>query len=149
MNIFFISGSRRIKELPDKALELIRKSFLKGEVIVGDCDGVDKLVMDVYDNTPAWDSGNGIGVYYTTDCRDSILITPRNVPESKGYTLHPTPCSSSIARYSREWYKAKDVRMSAVCTKAFIFVKNNSRGSIENYRRLIELKKEVFIYNIK
>ena len=111
--------------------------------LYGDCNGLDSLVMSIFDTLS--NDVKPLNIFFTTN---NSVIVPRNTPKLNPYVLHPVMCNDATKVFSRDWYSLKDIAMSEQCTHGVVFIQNNSSGSVANYHRLIQFKKHVRAFNI-
>lgn len=123
----FISGSRSIQALPPEALGRLQTIIgLNMPVLVGDANGVDKLVQ-AYLKTIEYAN---VIVYSTGRPRNNLAPWPNTVVTSKS------------ARGSRAYFTAKDIQMSKDCNYGMVIWDGHSAGSQQNIARLERLGKK-------
>ena len=127
--ILFISGSRFIHRLTDRAieeLELILADDSLGitEVVVGDANGVDVFIQKLIEGS--------VTVYATT-------FSIRNFANS----------NAKLVRVGNT-FTARDAEMTKVCDYHIGFVtnKNPCRGTKSNHTRAIKYGKQSILFNV-
>lgn len=133
---YFISGHRNLsyedfeKYYIPRIKEVIEEDP-KAEFVVGDCDGVDKYVMDYIFNK----TNNAVTIYHMFD-------KPRNTPNNK----HPGSLVSSYKYvYFRSRFTSDEERDSAMTRDSdfdIAFIKDNrwDSGTAQNIKRRYNLK---------
>lgn len=126
---FFISGSKSISKLPEKAKSLLDEHIALGtEFLVGDCYGVDVAVQKYLESKGC---GN-VTIYCSGE-------TPRNNFVT-GAKVHS--CAKAAKGLTgRAFQYVKDIQMAKDCDQAIMIWDRKSKGTGENIRRIKELKK--------
>lgn len=126
---FFISGSKSISKLPEKAKSLLDEHIALGtEFLVGDCYGVDAVVQKYLDSK----GYSNVIVYCSGE-------TPRNNFVT-GAKVHS--CAKAAKGLTgRAFQYVKDIQMAKDCDQAIMIWDRKSKGTGENIRRIKELKK--------
>ena len=131
----FISGSHNISKLDKNVTKVLNKLIKnKHEIFVGDCNGVDSSIQFYMQNK----GYNNLTVYYVGE-------NPRNAIDSF-YHQH-VETESNLTTY--QFYQQKDIRMTEDADAGFVIWDEETKGSLDNIRRLKELKKPVLVYSTK
>lgn len=130
----FISGSISIKKLPSEVLKSIDKIISNNfEILIGDANGVDKLVQHYC-----------LGKKYFDVTIYSIFEYPRNKASEK-FGFKKIHVDYNIKK-GIERQKQKDKVMTEDCTYCLIIWDGKSKGSYANILRAIELNKKAKVY---
>jgi hypothetical protein len=130
----FISGSKNINCLTDKAKELLNKAINRNHsIIVGDCNGIDTVVQG-YCNANNYPN---VSIYHVGD-------KPRNHISS--YETIKVGTKNGLSAY--EYFQQKDIFMSNLCDIGIVFWDGTSKGSYTNITRLLEQEKPVVLHLI-
>ena len=137
MNVF-ISGNRSITSIPIPvliAMEIILDDFTNEHILVGDADGVDKLVQEIFYIPKT--------IYYSGKQPRNALIKPSDRHEEA--TLKHIPASG----YGRAWHTHKDIAMSNDCDIHIGLVEHlGNSGTMANHLRVKGMGKPSFIINV-
>ena len=131
----FISGSKSISKLPEKAKSSLDEHIALGtEFLVGDCYGVDVAVQKYLESKGC---GN-VTIYCSGE-------TPRNnfVTGAKVYS-----CAEAAKGLTGSAFQyVKDIQMAQDCDTALMIWDGKSKGTAENIRRIKEMGKPYRIIN--
>lgn len=131
----FISGSKSISKLPEKAKSLLDEHIALGtEFLVGDCYGVDAVVQKYLDSK----GYSNVIVYCSGE-------TPRN-----NFVAGAKVCSCAEAAKGltgSTFQYMKDIQMAQDCDTALMIWDGKSKGTAENIRRVKETGKTYRIIN--
>jgi len=132
---FFISGSKSISKLPEKAKSLLDEHIALGtEFLIGDCYGVDAAVQMYLDSK----GYSNVIVYCSGETPRNNFVTGAKVcscaEAAKGFT-------GSAFQY------VKDIQMAQDCDTALMIWDGKSKGTGENIRRIKEMGKPYRIIN--
>lgn len=129
----FISGSISIKTLPEQAKKKINEILQDNhEILVGDADGVDKLVR----NYLAERNCHNITVYSTGKPRCDIPINWKHKEVSPQRGVR-----------GREHFALKDKAMAQDCDAAFAIWDGRSQGTHDNIEKTKEMGKPTLTFN--
>ena len=132
MKKVFISGSMSIKKLDELVLESLEKIISNNlQVLVGDADGVDKLVQEYF-----FSKGYFNVIVYT------IFDRPRNLL-SNHFKIKKIKVDSLQGRKAQE---KKDEAMTMDSDYSFVIWDGKSKGSFNNILRAIENNKKLKVY---
>ena len=132
MATVFLSGSRRIGRLNDdirrRLGNIVRQEM---SIVIGDCNGADRafqadLARIRYPNVKVFCSGR--------HCRNNL----------GGWHVEHVFVPKSAA--PRDFYARKDARMAAVADFGFVLWNGESRGSLGNIIRLLNLGRKTLVY---
>jgi hypothetical protein len=127
----FISGSVSISNLnPEAILELKKIIESNFEVLVGDADGVDKLVQSFL----ADKKYNNITVYSMKDTRNNVG------------NWNVLRVQSDLSKETREYYKEKDKKMAENADYGFAIWDRESEGTLNNMINLLNANKKVCLF---
>ena len=132
MTRVFVGGSRRVSRLNDRIrsrlAELVRRDM---QIVVGDANGADRAIQR---QLAAWRYEN-VTVFF-------VGKHPRN---NEG--AWPTRLVATDARpRGFEYYAAKDKEMADVAECGLMLWDGESRGTLQNVRRLVQHGKPVSLY---
>ncbi len=134
MSKVFISGSIAIKKLPNDVIHSLQRIIDNNlEVLVGDANGIDKLIQNYFKTNN----------YYNV-CVYSVYERPRNLCSSKFKIKSVDACSSIKKERERQIFK--DSQMTSDSDYSFIIWDGKSKGSYKNILRAIEQKKKSKVY---
>ncbi len=134
MSKVFISGSIAIKKLPNDVIHSLQRIIDNNlEVLVGDADGIDKLIQNYFKTNN----------YYNV-CVYSIYERPRNLCSSK-FKIKSVDACNSIKK-ERERQIVKDEKMTDDSDYSLIIWDGKSKGSHKNILRAIEQNKKSRVY---
>lgn len=135
----FISGSRKIKKLPDEAIEMLDKLMDdRDDVLVGDCpEGVDKLVQDYL-----YSKQYGRVTVYTSG------TIPRYYCPSDMWSQYPMH-EYDYYHGEDEYHKIKDRRMTIDCDYGICVWNGKSRATKANIKRLAKRGKKCIIFGVR
>jgi hypothetical protein len=132
VNIIFISGSMRIKNLNSQVIERINNIInLQHEVIVGDAEGVDSSIQ-AYLRTKNF---KNVTVYCTgKQPRNNIGMWPVKKIET------------DKKPGTRVFFTAKDITMAEDCDYGLMIWDSKSTGTLSNAIELLNRKKSSVVY---
>lgn len=124
----FISGSRSIHKYDTRMTDTLHDLISqKATILVGDSDGVDKLVQAYCSMFKYFD----VYVYCVNNKPRNLMCTNFNVVSVDSHGS------------GREYFAEKDKKMTEDCTRAVAFWDGNSRGTKDNIERVENLGKDV------
>lgn len=127
----FFSGSHTLKMLPQQAKKVLKLAKEKNvTVLVGDCNGADKLVQQEL-------------IGYKNVVVYSMYQNPRN--NLGNWTVKTIPNSYAEKVDYATWQQQKDIAMSKDCTSAVALWDGNSNGTRANKDRVLAMKKKVLL----
>ena len=132
MKKVFISGSMSIKKLDELVLESLEKIISNNlQVLVGDADGVDKLVQEYFFNRNYFN----VTVYTIFDNLRNLL--------SHYFKIKKIETKNLKGRKAQE---KKDEAMTMDSDYSFVIWDGKSKGSFNNILRAIENNKKLKVY---
>ena len=132
MKKVFISGSMNIKKLDELVLESLEKIISNNlQVLVGDADGVDKLVQEYFFNRNYFN----VTVYTIFDNLRNLL--------SHYFKIKKIETKNLKGRKAQE---KKDEAMTMDSDYSFVIWDGKSKGSFNNILRAIENNKKLKVY---
>ena len=140
MKKIFICGSISIKFLN----ETIRRELdniieKKYNVLIGDAEGIDKLVQEYLTNKGYKD----VTVYYTGD-------KPRNyINDFNSKRVNYDEKLDKQSNKQREKQQFKDRKMVAECDISYCIWNGKSKGTYENIKKVLDSNKDIEIYLIQ
>ena len=135
MKKVFISGSRHIKKLDKLVINSLNKIISQNiQVLVGDADGVDRLVQEYLSKQNYFNV-----IVYT------IFENPRNIV-SKKFKVKSINVENISGRKAQE---KKDEAMTRDSDYSFVIWNGKSKGSLNNILRALEYNKKLKVYYTK
>ena len=127
----FISGSRSITQLDRNAVDLIFRAVNEGaEIIVGDADGVDSAVQQLLRK-----------IKYPNVTVFAMNGRARNHNDFKINSI-----KNSKDVHFKKYYSEKDVAMTNEASLGLIIWDGESKGTLNNLKRLNSQHKECIVY---
>jgi hypothetical protein len=131
--VIFLAGSIGITSIPAAVREPYLSAIIDHgyEVVVGDANGADKAFQEFLKEA----GHKNVTVYYSGNrCRNNIGNWP-GVPV-------PTPPSVT----GRDFYAVKDKAMAEVANFGLFIWDGRSKGTLQDIRTMISMKKKVFVH---
>lgn len=127
----FIAGAREIKSLKvpiiDRINRIIRNKY---EIIVGDANGIDKVVQNFLNNK----NYKNVTVFSMEDQRNNIG------------NWDNTKVHSELKKNTREYFTEKDKRMAEIADVGLMIWNKKSEGTLNNIINLLVLNKKVCLF---